>query len=170
MMLLELENFQSQIGILGEPSSLPRSKVDSRRQTRPTLPDAVRVLGGDAIILWIAMLLKKRVFVHSTKLSELLRFVRCCPKLHILRVQSVASVRLAPAELCTHFALSYIMRGGIKAIRQRHRWGFFRSADVLNSQELADLQSAGVYVAGFTDSSARGLSTLFDVFVDCRCR
>ena len=102
--------------------------------TNPTLPPGIfDRFGVEVVLIWAAMLLKKRVFVFSSDLSELLSNVRVFP-----------------------------------LIGSWHRmdWSILRPHMILNDDNLSDISSLGVYVAGFTDPNAASKSDMFDLFVD----
>jgi len=54
---------------------------DMRRAFIGPVKELIKLFGQDCILIWIAVLLKKRIFVYAEKLSDLLSLVRCVPLL-----------------------------------------------------------------------------------------
>jgi len=95
------------------------------------LKDIVKALGKDVVLLWTALLLKRRVVVTSTRLTPLLKFMRALPLL----------------------------------VWHRQNWAVLRPYCCTSKSELAELQAAGVYVAGFIDPAVRN-QPIYDLLLD----
>lgn len=83
------------------------------------------------------MLLRKRIFVYSPKVSDLMSLIRVFPLL---------------------------------GAWHRQDFSILRPLVRLSEYELQDLSSAGVYVAGFTDSAAVNKQDMYDVYIDVPAR
>jgi len=121
----------------GQLGKFVDSEYDNRRAflTSP-LKDIVRLFGEEVILLWVAMLTKKRVIVYAEKLGILLKVIRAIPLL----------------------------------VWHRQNWNILRPYVTLTQPEIADLTSAGVYVAGFTDPALKSKENFYDIFVDINAR
>lgn len=109
------------------------ASFDPRRPLISPVKNIIDMFQVEAIVIWVGMLLKKRVFVYCDKLSELLNVVRSFPLLG-----------------CWH----------------RQNWNILRPYMRVEPNELKELDKLGVYVAGFTDSSAQGQTKYYDLYVD----
>eukprot|EP00002_Diphylleia_rotans_P009115 TRINITY_DN1912_c0_g1_i1.p1 TRINITY_DN1912_c0_g1~~TRINITY_DN1912_c0_g1_i1.p1 ORF type:complete len:346 (-),score=85.37 TRINITY_DN1912_c0_g1_i1:135-1172(-) len=92
----------------------------------------VSVLNVESILLWVGMMLKKRIVVFADRLDQLLPLVRAFPLL----------------------------------VWHRQNWDLLRPYVSINELQLQDLQTAGAYVAGFTDSRIKNYTDFYDVYVD----
>jgi len=101
-----------------------------------SIKEAVNLFGIESVLIWNALLLKKRIFVVSDSMTPLLRFMRVLP----------------------HF------------VWHRGDWTILRPFVSLNPLDLRDLESAGVYCAGFVDPTVRNHENLYDLFVDIQSR
>lgn len=97
-----------------------------------SIKDIIRTFGIEVILLWTALMMKKRVFVYCDKMTTLLRAIRSFP-LFVWHRQDFDQLRpfVNPTEV-----------------------------------ELADLEKAKVYIAGFTDPSMKNRQDLYDIFID----
>jgi len=109
-------------------------KFDVRKSLLATsLKDLVKMFGIEIILIWNAVLMKKRVVVFGDKLSVLLRVMRGIPLL----------------------------------VWHRQNWNILRPYVTLSTEEIdGDLQTAGVYCAGFVDPNVKSREDLFDLLVD----
>lgn len=105
---------------------------DQRAILSPVKP-IFEMFGLETVLIWVAILLKKRVLVYSEDVAQLNSIIRSFPLI-----------------------------GGF----HRRNWSMLRPYITLSKEELEDLNSAGVYVAGTTDSSAAQQKKLYDLFVD----
>jgi hypothetical protein len=98
------------------------------------IKDLVPALGVEFIVVWTALLMKKRVAVYGAAVGDVLAAVRGLPAL----------------------------------VWHRQDWSgrLLRPWVTLDSDQLSELESAGVFVAGFTDPGVRALPDLYDVLVD----
>jgi|TARA_B110000208_G_scaffold190999_1_gene256423 hypothetical protein len=101
-----------------------------------SLAEVIRHFGQESILLWHAMLLKKRIVVLGSNAAHVQRLVRALPLL----------------------------------VWHRRDWSILRPLVQLEPSQLADLDSAGVYCAGFTDDSVTGREAMRDVLVDMDSR
>lgn len=95
----------------------------------------VPALGLEFIVVWTALLMKKRVAVYGAAVTDVLAAVRGLPAL----------------------------------VWHRQDWSgrLLRPWVTLDpDSQLAELEQAGVFVAGFTDPGVRALPDLYDVLVD----
>jgi len=95
----------------------------------------VPALGVEFIVVWTALLMKKRVAVYGAAVTDVLAAVRGLPAL----------------------------------VWHRQDWSgrLLRPWVTLDpDSQLAELEQAGVFVAGFTDPGVRALPDLYDVLVD----
>jgi len=106
---------------------------DNRRAFIAPIKELFELFGVESIVIWVAILLKKRIFVYCDKLSDLLALVRAFPLL-----------------------------GGW----HRQNFDMLRPFMGLTATEITDLQTTGVYVAGFTDSNCVNYKELYDLFID----
>jgi len=110
---------------------------DNRRAfLASSLKQIIRLFGEDIILLWIAMVTKKRVIIYSDSLNVLLGVIRGLPLL----------------------------------VWHRQNWSILRPYVTLQKNEIADLVSYGVFVAGFTDPSIRAQESLYDLYADINAR
>lgn len=91
--------------------------------------DIIGTFESDTVLLWNAVLLKKRILVYGDNITKVLDFTRTLPCFAIHRKDSSILRPIVRSEL----------------------------------EHLSDLQSAGVYIAGTTDSSLLVRTDLFDV-------
>jgi len=117
----------------GKTLTFHDSDFENKRAFISPVKEIFTLFGLDAILIWQAMLQKKRIFVYSNKLSDLLALVRSFPLL---------------------------------GSWHRQNFDLLRPFTGLTKVEIADLQSAGVYVAGVTDQKAVNYKELYDLFVD----
>jgi hypothetical protein len=96
------------------------------------LKESILLFGDTFILLWVAMLLKKRIAVYCDETPRLLQFLRCLPLL----------------------------------VWHRRNFDLLHPLVQLQSDQLEDLTSRGVYCAGFTDDSVKVRGDLYDVLVD----
>jgi len=121
----------------GKLGSFSASQHDPRSSLIATpLKDAVRLFGEEVILVWAALVMKKRVVVFSQKLGLLLKLIRAFPLF----------------------------------VWHRQNWDILRPFMTLSELEIADIQTAQVYCAGFTTDEVRDREDLFDVFVDVNNR
>jgi len=121
----------------GQLGKFVDSEYDNRRAFLvSSLKDIVRLFGEEVILLWVAMLTKKRVVVYAEKLGILLKVIRAIPLL----------------------------------VWHRQNWNILRPYVTLTQPEIAEITAAGVYVAGFTDSSLKSKESFYDIFVDINAR
>jgi len=98
-----------------------------------SVKDIVNILGMQIILVWTALLLKKRIVVYCDNVKELLKVVRALPLF----------------------------------VSHRQNWDILRPFVNGSKPELEDLQSAGVYVAGFIDPvKANDSSLIYDIYID----
>lgn len=95
------------------------------------LKELVEIFESDTIILWNAILLKKRVLVYADNVPKVLEILRSFPCLAL----------------------------------HRKDWNVFRPIIRDEPEHMEDLQAAGVYIAGTTDSALMLRTDLFDVIV-----
>jgi len=101
------------------------------------LGEVLGAFGVHAVLIWTAMLLKKRVVVVGDSSEQVLATVRVLPQF----------------------------------VWSRQNWALLRPLVTPSEAELADLEAAGVYVAGFLeDSGAKGWPGLWDLLVDAGAR
>lgn len=62
--------------------------------------------------------------------------------------------------------LLQIMRALPQFVWHRQDWSVLRPFVAAKKSEIADLQTAGVYVAGFVDPGVRGSEQMYDLFID----
>jgi len=98
-----------------------------------SIKDIINAFGMQIILVWTALLLKKRIIVYCDNVNELLKVVRAFPLF----------------------------------VGYRQNWDILRPFVNGSKSELEDLQSAGVYVAGFIDpTKANDSSLIYDIYVD----
>eukprot|EP00457_Paulinella_chromatophora_P011964 gb/GEZN01012133.1/.p1 GENE.gb/GEZN01012133.1/~~gb/GEZN01012133.1/.p1 ORF type:complete len:347 (+),score=34.62 gb/GEZN01012133.1/:22-1041(+) len=95
------------------------------------------LFGVEAILIWVAVLLKKRILVYSGDIAQLNSFTRSLPLLGAFH---------------------------------RKNWGLLRPYITMSTEELEDLKTTGVYIAGTKDSSAATKKNLYDIYVDIPSR
>jgi hypothetical protein len=120
------------------------------------------MFGMEIILLWTAMLTQKRVVVFAEKLVLLLRIIR-------FRLLSffLIDILLSNITLLTSlFIIKLKYRAFPLFVWHRQNWNILRPYVKLAEQDLTDLRSAGVYVAGFTDPSVKKREELYDILVD----
>jgi len=127
-----LESYLS-VFTTGKTLSFNDADFDNKRAFISPVKEIFSLFGTDAIFIWQAMLQKKRIFVYSNKLSDLLALVRSFPLL---------------------------------GSWHRQNFDLLRPFMGLTKNEIDDLLSAGVYVAGVTDSKAVHHKDLYDLFLD----
>jgi len=97
------------------------------------LLDVIKTFEANALLIWIALLMKKRIVIYSDSLPSLLKFIRALP-LFVLH---------------------------------RQDWSLLRPFVTMeNEAEIADLKTAGVYVAGFLSPQIKTKEEFYDLFVD----
>lgn len=111
-------------------------------------------------MIWVAILCKKRVFVYGDKLSDLLANIRAFPAIGAWHRQVFVVLCLLLVRLCV---LSRLCRTCCVCVQS---WDLVRPIMGLSDPELKDLQSTGVYVAGFTDPECFNRKDLYDVHVN----
>lgn len=94
--------------------------------------DLISAFGLEFILVWTALLMKKRIAVYGASVGDVLEAVRGLPVL----------------------------------VWHRQDWGLLRPWVTLDDEQLHDLRTAGVYVAGFTDPGVRALPDLYDLLID----
>lgn len=107
--------------------------------------------GLEAIVIWVAILCKKRIFVYSDKLTDLIAAIRCFPAIGAWHRQVFTSNRFFICQLMCVFACQ--------------SWDLVRPFMSLTEPELKDLSLAGVYVAGFTDPECSNKKDYYDLFI-----
>jgi len=115
-------------------------KFDARKSLLVTsIKDLVKTFGLEVILIWTALMMKKRIIIYSEKLSVLLRIIRGIP------------------VFVWHRQNWNILRP------------FVTLTNNPNSEDdeiQKDLLSAGVYVAGFIDANIKLRQELYDLFID----
>ena len=94
------------------------------------------MFGMEIVLLWNALVLKKRVVMYSDSMEELQQLARVLPQF----------------------------------VWHRQDWAGLRPFVTAKKAEVQELISAGVYIAGFTDSGVRSNEQLYDVYVDLPAR
>ena len=124
-------------GALGDAWKNDDPKWDDNRAliANSSIIEVVSTFGMESILLWNALILKKRLFVYSDDTAQLMRIVRTLP------------------QFAWH----------------RRNWELLRPFVMLDhADEVADLRSAGVFIAGITDKDAlrANAADMCDVLVD----
>jgi hypothetical protein len=101
-----------------------------------SIKETVSMFGMEIVLLWNALVLKKRVVMYCDSMEELQQLARVLPQF----------------------------------VWHRQDWDVLRPFVTAKKAEVQELISAGVYIAGFTDSSVRSNEQLYDVFVDLPAR
>lgn len=113
------------------------SEYDNRRAYLVSpLKDIVRLFGEESVLLWVAMMTKKRIVVYADKLDILQKVIRAIPLL----------------------------------VWHRQNWNILRPFVTLSQNEVSEMMSSGVYVAGFTDPVLKAKENAYDLFVDINAR
>ncbi|KAK3727032.1 hypothetical protein QZH41_012548, partial [Actinostola sp. cb2023] len=97
-----------------------------------SVKDVVNIFGVETILIYTALMLKKRVAVYSPRLDTLLDITRALPLL----------------------------------VWHRQNWSILYPYVHLEDDELDDLRSNAVYIAGFTDASIEDRTELYDLFIN----
>jgi hypothetical protein len=109
------------------------SDFNDRKASIGATRSLVELLGQEIIIVWVAVLLKKRIFVYSPSLVQLQPLLIAVPSVGAWHRQSLN-----------------ILHPYIK-----------------NQQEdIDDLKTSGIYIAGTIDSSFKERRDLWDIFID----
>jgi hypothetical protein len=173
-------------GAIGE--AWVAARFDAGKNFRATGAKALlSALGVEAILVWAALMLRKRVAVLGGSASEVIRAVRLLPLLVAHRYDAAATAAGGAATLASPAGLMhpYVAlgdaallgsAGGGEAENEVDLGGPLGAATRAALEEgtaaqLADLSEGGSWVAGFTDASvaSRG-GELWDVAVDLRAR
>ena len=125
--LITTGHFSNAAGTVALASFADVDATSNQTQTN-TMKDLVSMLGIEAVVLWNAVLLKKRILVLSDSASKLFPVLRTLPL-------------LAPV----HRRDFTVLRPLVSADQEYH---------------IEDLQSAGVWIAGTTDTDMAGHSTV----------
>lgn len=138
-------------------------------------------LGVDVVLVWAALMLRKRVAVVGGSAGEVIRAVRIFPLLVAHRYDAVsvgagtAATLASPAGIMHPFvALGEGGLSGGEGVNECHLTGAlggYAKAEVEKgtAAQLADLAEPGGWVGGFTDTGVLALGgQLWDVCVDLR--
>jgi len=101
-----------------------------------SIKDVIRLFGIEIILLWSALMMKKRIVVFCDRISTLLRVIRAFPLF----------------------------------IWHRRDWDSLRPYVNVEPVEIAELEQAKIYVAGFIDGNIKNRPQLYDLFVDINAR
>jgi hypothetical protein len=173
-------------GAIGE--AWVAARFDAAKNFRATGAKALLgALGVEAILVWAALMLRKRVAVLGGSASEVIRAVRLLPLLVAHRFDAAATAGGQAPTLASPAGLMhpYVALGdaallgasaGGEADNEVDLTGPMGAAtrsalEEGTAAQLADLGEGGSWVAGFTDASvaSRG-GELWDVAVDLRAR
>lgn len=103
------------------------------------------MFGQEIIIIWNALITKKRIAVYSPKLGILLRIIR----------------------FLSLFTKGHSLYRGLPLlVFHRQNWDIVRPFVTLDEVELNDVKNAQVYCAGFIDESIKEREDLYDILVD----
>ena len=170
------------------------ARFDPAKNFRATGAKALLgALGVEAILVWAALMLRKRVAVLGGSASEVIRAVRLLPLLVAHRFDAAATAAGSAPTLASPAALMHpyvalgdaALAGGgsggeggdaAAAVNEVGLGGPLGAAtraalEAGTAAQLADLAEGGSWVAGFTDAgvASRG-GELWDVAVDLRAR
>eukprot|EP01088_Endostelium_zonatum_P019591 TRINITY_DN6845_c0_g1_i1.p1 TRINITY_DN6845_c0_g1~~TRINITY_DN6845_c0_g1_i1.p1 ORF type:complete len:365 (-),score=67.62 TRINITY_DN6845_c0_g1_i1:19-1113(-) len=117
--------------------SFASSDFDPKKSYLVTpIKEIIKMFGVHVILIWSALLMKKRIVVYSDSLDSLLKIIRALPLFAFHRLD----------------------------------WDILRPYVRLSTLQLKELEDAGVYVAGFTDSDVKMKRDLYDLLVDVNAR
>ena len=106
--------------------------------------------GIESIIIYNALLLKKKVVVYAPRLDTLLDFCRYKNK----------------RDLLFHYGYAAPFRTLPQFVWHRQNWNIVYPNMSTDEFELEGLQGHGTYVAGFTDPAVEARTDLYDLFVN----
>ncbi|KAA0717852.1 Protein FAM45A [Triplophysa tibetana] len=118
-----------------------------------SLKDVVSQFGLETIILYTALMLKKRVVVYHPRIESLLEFTRY---LRIVLYHAIKQGELSAFESRALPALVW----------HRKDWSILHPFVHIDNNELENLKLCTGFIAGFVDLEVRDRSDLFDVFVN----
>jgi len=97
-----------------------------------SIKDIIKIFGIEIILLWNALMMRKRVAVYCDRSSTLLRVIRAIPLF----------------------------------IWHRRDWDMLHPFVIMEENQIAELEKARVYCAGFTDPEIKNRTNLYDVLID----
>ena len=116
-----------------------------------SLSGVAQIYGIESIIIYNALLLKKKVVVYAPRLDTLLDFCRYDGiEIHCFTVGYVCVLFRVLPQFVWH----------------RQNWNIVYPNMSIDEFELEGLQGHGTYVAGFTDPAVEARTDLYDLFVN----
>jgi hypothetical protein len=114
----------------GKAGSFVDAEYDSRRALVSQVKKVFETFGLEAVVIWVAMLCKKRIFVYSDKLAELQVFIRTFPAMGAWHRQNFDLLR--PFVTLSEVELKDLSGAGVYVAG-------FTDPDAQNKREFYDL-------------------------------
>lgn len=119
------------------------SDYDNRKALIAPIKKTLNILGSEcSILIWTAVLLKKRILIYNHKLGELLSIVRSIPCLGSWHRNNQTNYSNPATD---------ILRPYVRLTEEA---------------EINELNQSGIYIAGTTNSLHSNRSELYDLFID----